>query len=89
MDMESTIVEALRLCEERRQATPDWPVLTSIKGQLEYLLKVVRGEESKDRLPEVIVGHQAEREFDGEDSELRTVLFKVSEIAGELGRDSA
>lgn len=72
--------DALRLTNERLVIAPDFPVLKSVKAQLEYILDSFRSgkkptESEKDR---VTLGTIAVREFENNDSEYADKLEKVS-----------
>lgn len=79
--------DALRLCDERKQAYPNVTLFDSIEKQLVYVREVLAGEETdRSRLSKIIVGVYAVREFDDSDPEFAKSLKKVHYIADRLAR---
>lgn len=67
---------------------PSFDLYASIVNQLEYILKVLKGEEkNKDMLKNIIVGTYAVREFEQSDLELAELLIKVQAIALKMVKD--
>jgi hypothetical protein len=65
-----TVEKALALARIRQSMAPTFEIFTSIVAQLEYLLAVLKGDESdRSRLKTIIVGHFAVREFEKSDPE--------------------
>lgn len=77
--------KALTVCRERIAKYPNYEILNSIEQQLLYLQSLVDGSESdKSRLPKIILGVYAVREFSETDSEFAELLVDANDLASRL-----
>lgn len=80
------IENALTLARVRLDGAPTFELFMSTVAQLEYLLSVIKGDEKdRSRLKDIIVGHFAIREFDG-DPDFAQALNAAQFIASRMGK---
>jgi hypothetical protein len=82
-----TVNSALAIARERLSAAPSVEMFRSIVTQLEYMTKVLSGEDSdRSKMKNIIVGHYAARELEGSDPDLAEALYSVQAIASKMAR---
>lgn len=87
MNSLETVNSALEIARERLSAAPTVEMLRSIVTQLEYMTKVLSGEDSdRSKMKNVIVGHYAARELEGSDPDLAEALYRVQAIASKMAK---
>lgn len=76
---------ALAETDALEKAYPELQTLTSIAGQLEYLISLDSGETSdRSRLSDIILGVQAAREVEALDMKLAEKLYRIDEEASRM-----
>lgn len=87
MNAIQTVENALKLTLARLKSAPDFDIFISTFNQLEYLLSVLKGDESdRSRLKNIIVGHFAVREFQESDPEFSDALTAAQLIAFKMSK---
>jgi hypothetical protein len=78
---------ALVLARERYSAAPTFEIFASIVAQLEYMARVLSGnEQDKSRMKTIMLGHYAVREFEESDPEFANALIQVQTIASKMAK---
>jgi len=79
--------KALRLAKERELAAPSFEIYSSVVAQLEYMARVLSGDETnRDLMKKIIIGHYAVREFEESDPELAEALMAAQSIASKMAK---
>jgi Tsi6 len=87
MNATETVNNALFLVRDRLNSAPTFELFDSIVNQLEYMAKVLSGdEEDKSKMRKVIIGHYAVREFEENDPELANALMAAQAIASKIAK---
>lgn len=87
MNPMETVNSALDVARQRLGEAPAIEMFASIVRQLEYLAGVLSGEDGdRSKLKDVIVGHYAAREIEGNDPEFAEALYDVQAIASKMAR---
>jgi Tsi6 len=82
-----TINIALSLAQDRRNSAPTFELFTSIVKQLEYIERILNGEEKdKSQMKKIIIGHYAVREFEDSDPEFANALIAAQAIASKIAK---
>jgi len=82
-----TVNRALAIARRRQADAPSVQMFDSIVRQLEYMARVLSGEESdRSKMKSIIVGQYALREIEDVDPEFAEVLFDVQTIASKMAK---
>jgi hypothetical protein len=87
MNPVETVNYAFAIAQQRSRENPSVEMFASILRQLEYMSRVLTGEDpDRSRMKDIVVGHYAARELDGSDPELAEALYRVQVIASKMAR---
>lgn len=87
MSPTETVNSALTVARQRLSEAPTVEMFASIVRQLEYVARVLSGEDSdRSKMKDIIVGHYAARELEGSDPELAEALYGVQAIASKMAK---
>lgn len=82
-----TVNSALAIARQRLNEAPNMEMFASIVRQLEYVARVLNGEDSdRSKMKDIIVGHYAARELEGSDPKLAEALYGVQVIASKMAK---
>lgn len=81
------VQKALGLARNRLSSAPEFEIYKSIVAQLEYLDRVLSGnEKDRSKLKNIIVGHYGVREFEESDPEFADALIDAQSIASKMAK---
>jgi hypothetical protein len=82
-----TVNHALSLARNRLNDAPTFQLFISTVAQLEYMSRVLNGEENdKSQMKKIVVGHYAVHEFEESDPDLANALTAAQSIASKMSK---